>query len=188
MVGRLSGTMFRRLLKLAFIVLALGLFLGMLVNVEWREFDQVLANAFAVLFGIVGAAFSATIARSVVKIPAPSKKLLIIVSVSCAAGGIAFALISGFVLRILFAIGLLIGMLGAIGGLAAFVFGTAGSFFAMWDKVSYMVAHTSDEELKRMVRTGTAPEEFRHGAGRRMFEEELKRQSGIDYNDAKRGE
>ena len=133
MKKELNSTKVRRILKAAFITVSLVLFLSMLVGTsDLESIGTAVSNAFAVLFGLMVASLAATVARSVVKIPSPSKKLLIIVSVSCGAGFIFGALISGFVLKLVFSIGLIVGIIGIVAGIFAYLaaYSTAMVVFA----------------------------------------------------------
>ena len=99
---------------------------------DLESIGTAVSNAFAVLFGLMVASLAATVARSVVKIPSPSKKLLIIVSVACGAGFIFGALISGFVLKLAFSIGLIMGIISIVSGIFAYLaaYGATMAVFA----------------------------------------------------------
>lgn len=121
----LNSTVIRRIIKAIFIIAALALFLGAMIGTNLsnvRDVGATISNSFAVIFGIAGASLAATLARSLAKIKPPSKKLLIIVSISCGAGFILGTLLSGFILRIAFGLSMIVGIIGIISGIFAYIF------------------------------------------------------------------
>ena len=124
MENKNRNTKIRRTIKAAFIAAALIMFIGTMVGTnlsDLRDTGATIANAFAVLFGIMGASLGATLARSLVKIPSPSRKLLVIVSISCGAGFVIGTLLSGFILHLAFALSLIVGIISIIAGIFAYI-------------------------------------------------------------------
>lgn len=120
-----NSTRIRRTIKAIFIIVALLLFLGTMVGTrlsDVRDLGTTISSAFSVLFGIAGASLGAGLGRSMSKIPSPSPKLLTIVSISCGAGFVLGALISGIILRIAFAIGIIAGIISIIMGVFGYIF------------------------------------------------------------------
>lgn len=164
----------RRILKAVFISAALLLFLGTLVGTnlgDVRDTGASISNAFAVLFGIMGASLGATLARSLVKIPPPSKKLLIIVSISCGAGFVLGALLSGIILHLAFALSLIMGVISIIVGIVGYIFtytATIVTFAASPFATAIGMADGTDPmaaELRDMIRkdkTGLKEVAFSH--------------------------
>ena len=168
------NTKIRRMIKAAFIAAALVIFIGTMIGTnlsDVRDIGTTIANAFAVLFGIMGASLGATLARSLVKIPSPSKKLLIIVSSSCGAGFVIGTLLSGCILRLTFAIGLIMGVISIIAGVFAYVAAYSATLvtFAgslMSSSVLFATAETGAEaDLRRSIqndKTGVKEVAFWH--------------------------
>lgn len=174
MENKNRNTKIRRTIKAAFIAAALIMFIGTMVGTnlsDLRDTGATIANAFAVLFGIMGASLGATLARSLVKIPSPSRKLLVIVSISCGAGFVIGTLLSGFILHLAFAIGLIMGVISIIAGVFAYIAAYSATIvtFAgsmMSSSILFATAETGPEaDLRRSIqndKTGVKEVAFWH--------------------------